>query len=78
MDGHSVFWKTWYDKGVIFTQDLLNTNLEWMSFEEFKMKYKIKTNFLKYFGLLSAVKQAMKHLDINLQTLPVLDLKMRS
>ena len=66
----SVFWKNWFENGVIYMQDLINQNRTWLSFNKFTNKYQIQTNFLKYLGLLSAVKCAAKVIDVDLSKRP--------
>ena len=58
IDGKSIYFREWHTKGVTYIQDLLNRDETWMSFQQFSNNYKIKTNFLRYLGVLNAVKQA--------------------
>ena len=75
IDGKSIFWKNWYDKGVIYIHDFINTNGEWLTFKAFCNKFEIRTNFLRYLGILSAIKQAAKALDVDPSRKPALDLQ---
>ena len=77
VDRKSIFWKDWFEKGVIFIQDFLNINGTWMSFQEFTSKYKIRTNFLKYLGILSSVKSAIKLINVDLSKRPFVDFQSR-
>ena len=43
--GKSIFWKEWYEKGIIYIHDFCNLNGEWMTFQEFCSKYNIRTIF---------------------------------
>ena len=42
----------------------------WMSFQQYSNNYKIKTNFLMYLGVLSAVKHASGRLWVDLSIKP--------
>ena len=48
IDGKSIYFREWHTKGVTYIQDLLNTDGTWMSFQQFSINYKIKTNFLRH------------------------------
>ena len=77
VEGKSIFWRDWFENGVIYMQDLVDRNGTWMSFDEFSNKYKIRTNFLKYFGLLSAVKCAVNVINVDLSKRPVVNFQSR-
>jgi len=47
---------------ILFIQDLLNSNGQFMSYQEFKNKYACKTNFLQFYQVVSAIP---KHLATN-------------
>ena len=51
----TVCYNAWSVKGVNFISDILSQNNQFMSFTEFKLTHNINCNFLKYFGLVSAV-----------------------
>ena len=51
LDGCSIFYKTWFDKGVY----LLDTDGKIMSYAEFTEKYLLSCNFLTYFQDISAI-----------------------
>ena len=53
MENKSVFWKVWWNKNVLFIQDLLNNQGNHLSPEEFNEKYNIKVNFLWYYQIIS-------------------------
>ena len=55
LDGCSIFYKTWFDKGVYLIQDLLDVDGKVMSYAEFTEKYLPSCNFLTYFQVISAV-----------------------
>ena len=60
LDGCSVFYKTWLDKGVYLIQDLLDANGKVMSYAEFTEKYLLSWNFLTYFQVISAIPKCRK------------------
>ena len=59
-DGNPVYWKSWIDGGILCVHDLLNSKGNFLSFNEFQRKFKINTNFLQYFQLLSAIPTDLK------------------
>ena len=60
IENKSVFWKAWWDKNVLFIQDLLNNQGNYLSPEEFNEKYNIKVNFLQYYQITSAIPAYLK------------------
>ena len=69
IENKSVFWKTWRDKNVLFVQDLLNYQGNYLSPQEFSDKYNIKVNFLQYYQITSAIPAYLKssasaHMDL--------------
>ena len=58
IDNKMIFFRTWFDKGVYTLKDLkdlLDPNLDFLSYEEFKLRYQLHTNFFTYFGLINAI-----------------------
>ena len=53
--GNYVFYKQWYDAGVKTLPAIVDKEGKFMTFTEFKKKYKIKTNFLCYIGLCNGI-----------------------
>jgi len=49
-----VRWKPWYDKKIFFIKDLLTDSVDFLSFNQFKEKYNIETNFLQHYQIISA------------------------
>ena len=58
--GKSVFYRQWYNAGVKTLSDILGEEGNFLSFSEFRNKCKIKTNFLRYFGLCNAIPKHWK------------------
>ena len=61
VDGKPIFFSEWFKKGIISIKDLLNENGNFLTFDEFSLKYSCKTNFLQYYQVISAIP---KHLSI--------------
>ena len=69
VENKSVFWKSWRDKNVLFVQDLLNNQGNYLSPQKFSNKYNIKVNFLQYYQIITAIPASLKsyaftHLDL--------------
>ena len=61
IERNSVFWKQWFDRGVItFISDLMNSNGKFLTFEEFQNRFEIKANYLHYFQLIAAILPDLK------------------
>ena len=60
IDKKPVFWKPWYDKKIFFIKDLLTDSGDFPSFNQFKEKYNIETNFLQYYQMISAIPSILK------------------
>ena len=50
----------WYNARVKTLPDILDEEGNFLSFPEFRKKYKIKTNFLRYFGFCNAIPKYLK------------------
>ena len=55
LDGCSIFYKNWFEKGIYLIQDLLDANGNIMSYTKFTEKYLLSCNFLAYFQVISAI-----------------------
>ena len=60
IENKSIFWKAWRNKNVLFVQDLLNKQGNYLSPQEFSEKYNIKVNFLQYYQITSAIPTHLK------------------
>ena len=58
--GKSIFYRQWFNAGVKTLSDILDEEGKFLSFPEFRKKYKIKTNFLRYLGLCNAIPKYWK------------------
>ena len=55
-----LFWKSWFDKKIFCIQDILSSDGNFLTFEEFQNKFRIKTNYLHYFQLMAAIPSDLK------------------
>ena len=55
LDGYSIFYNNWFEKGVFLIQDLLDIDGNVMSYTKFTEKYLLSCNFLAYFQVVSAI-----------------------
>ena len=54
--GKCIFYKTWYDKGIIHFTDLINEKGQFLSYEDVLTRFSLKTNFLTYYGIIKTLK----------------------
>ena len=55
ISGEPVFYKGWFDQNIIRIQDLRQEDGKFLSFKNFCYKFKLKTPFTLYFGLINAI-----------------------
>ena len=71
IDNNTIFFRTWFSRGVSTIENLLDHNLDLITYEEFKTRYQIKTNFLTYYGVINAIpneyKNSIKQTNTQLQ-----------
>jgi len=60
IDEQPLFWKSSYEQKVIFINDLLSDTGGFLPFNQFKEEYNIKTNFLQYHQITSAIPSRLK------------------
>ena len=60
IENSSVFWRSWFKRKIIYVQDVLNAEGNFLTLEEFQNKFKIKTNFLYYLQLIAAIPSDLK------------------
>ena len=60
IDQKTLFWKTWFERGIYFVQDLLSTEGKFLSLEEFHDKFGLKVNFLQYLQIIAAIPSSLK------------------
>jgi len=69
IENKSVFWKAWRDSNVLFVQDVLSNQGNYLSPQEFSDECNIKVNFLQYYQITSAIPAHLKsyvsvHMDL--------------
>ena len=60
IDKNTIFFRTWFSRGVSTIENLLDHNLDFITYEEFKTRYQINTNFLTYYGVINAISNEYK------------------
>ena len=60
IENYSVFWRSWFKQKILYVQDVLNAEGNFLTLEEFQNKFKIKTNFLYYLQLIAAIPWDLK------------------
>ena len=60
IDNNTIFFGTWFGRGVSTIKNLIDHNLDFISDEEFKSRYQIKINFLTYYGVINAIPNEYK------------------
>ena len=65
IDQKTLFWKTWFERGIYFVQDLLSTEGKFLSLEEFHDKFGLKVNFLQYLQIIAAIPSSLKHCKLH-------------
>ena len=60
IDNATLFWKSWFERGIVTIKDVLNSKGKFLSYEEFSNKFNITTNYMHYFQLISAIPSELK------------------
>ena len=60
IDQKTLFWKTWFERGIYYVQDLLNEDGKFLSLDEFNGKFGLKANYLQYFQITAAIPSSLK------------------
>ena len=60
IERNGVFWKQWFDYGVAFISDLMNSDGKFLTLKEFQSKFEIKVNYFHYFQLIAAIPPDLK------------------
>jgi len=55
-----LFWKAGFEREVVTVKDVLSPEGNFLSYEEFRNKFNITTNYLHYFQLISAIPSDLK------------------
>ena len=65
IENKTIFWKDWFNCGIIFIHQLKTNNNTWMSYDDFYHKYNVRTTYLTYFSLINTMKKALRQTHIN-------------
>ena len=60
IDGRTVFYHDWVEKGVLTLYDVIDARGNFLPFEQFQQRYGINCNFLNYFQVISAIPSASR------------------
>ena len=60
IDNNTIFFRTWFSKGVSTIENLLDHYLDSLTYEEFKTRYQIKTIFFTYYGVINTIPNEYK------------------
>ena len=60
IDQKTLFWKTCFERGIYYVQDLLNEKGKFLSLDEFNEKFGLKANYLQYFQIIAAIPSSLK------------------
>ena len=60
IDGRTVFYHDWVEKGVFTLHDVIDASGNFLSFEQFQQRYGINCSFLNYFQVISAIPSALR------------------
>ena len=77
IDNATLLWKSWFKEGVVTLKDVLNPEGNFLSYEEFRNKFNISTNYLHYFQLISAIPSDLKRRSVQ-TVIPAADLSLTS
>ena len=61
VDGKPVFLKEWFNKGIYTIQKLLNEDGQYLTYKEFQMQYRCRSNFLEFYQIINAIPPYLKH-----------------
>ena len=53
--GKTIFFSKWFEKGIISIKELLTESGNFLTFQEFSLKYSCQTNFPKYYQVIIAI-----------------------
>ena len=61
IEGKSIFWKTWKNQGIVFVQDILDSDNKMLSLIDLHQKYGTPMDIMKYNSLVSAIISAKRN-----------------
>ena len=63
LDGKTIFINEWYNKGIIYIQDLLNADFNFLSLTRFKEKFIVQCPFTIHYDLINAIPKTWNYLS---------------
>ena len=64
--GTHIFYREWFNKGIMYVNDLINEKGDFYTETEFSYKTGIRTNFLQYNGLIKTIKNYLKYMHLEI------------
>ena len=68
IEGKTLFWKTWFEKGIYLVQDLLDQDGKFLSLQDFQSKFGLRVNYLHYFQIIAAISSELRGKAFQTQT----------
>ena len=65
IDGKPFFYNSWFKKGIIHINDLLNENYNFLSLDDLNEKFNLITPFTTYYGVIKAIQAKRKIITNN-------------
>ena len=56
----TIFFRSWFDKGVSTLEKPHDPNLNFFTFEDFVSRYQLQINFVTYYGVINAIPKEYK------------------
>lgn len=69
LGGESVFYRRWYEKGIIYVYDFLSTDGKFISYDTFCRKFDFLPPVTEFFGLIKSIKKHSLNLENDLVTI---------
>lgn len=66
--GNSFLYKTWFDRGVRYIQDLMDNQGNFLDLNAFMRMTSINTNFLQYRGIVECLKRFLRSRNVNIDS----------
>ena len=63
-----VFYRRWYNKNIQYIGDLIDENGLLLTYEQFQIKYNLRTNFIEYMRIRTSVETYIRRNQIHLGT----------
>ena len=68
INNYPVFYRRWYNKNIQYIRDLIDENGLLLTYEQFQIKYNLRTNFIEYMGIRTLVETYIRRNQIHLGT----------